>query len=498
MTKNFASSYPPLGGITGYSSNHGVWSRLHSQQSSSPRKKKRKNWYQSLGSKPVIYQISEREEEEDQALPLTTPDSVFSRTNSTLTSLSNSAANGDVNKELKNAAISPVIVQEVEMCDNSMSRVDSIHHVHDIMKRHSSETLDVPVVKQEAKSFYPFNNDMAYSKQKPHSSLEKIETLQVPAVIQSVKSFYPTNEILEHNADKLDDSLEKLNNKSSLQIPITDNKSSRSCYPSISVIDCDSSRLGNNSEHINARETLQLPETDQNTKSFYPPIAQTNLPAVQLPPSHNSSRINVTSRETGVKGVINPPKYTHIRVPKIHNRQSQFEVSKDSPFYIPSLSDNSKFHLPKIETKVRKPVKVSLSKHVEQAKSLNKPRKHWNFHSLDDPINYFETDMTQSVGTNEDNSNPGEHETGNNFDKLANYKHAVCAIDKRLNNSVIKNTLEDDIKVRKLNLKTQTSVSPRKKWDYPDFWPQEGNLFTVLNYTSVHNTGIGPKSTIMI
>ena len=257
MTKNFASSYPPIGGITGYSSNHGVWSRLHSQQPSCPRKKKRKKWYQNLGSKPVIYQISEREEEEDQQLPLTTPDSVFSHTNSTLTSLSNSATNGDLNSELKNAVVTHVIVQEVECSDDVAGLYGKIHD-KTVSKRHSSETLAVPEVKQQAKSFYPLNNSME-NNHRQHNRLEKgknHQTLQIPEVSQCGKSFYPTNEIKEYNVAKLDESLEKINSKSTLQIPRTD-QSAKSFYPTIDVIDCDSNRHGNKSERISPKATLQ-------------------------------------------------------------------------------------------------------------------------------------------------------------------------------------------------------------------------------------------------
>ena len=477
MTKKFASSYPPLGGITGYTSNHGVWSRLQSQQSSSPRKKKRKKWYQNLGSKPVIYQISEREEEEDYPLPLKTPDSVFSHTNSTVTSLSNSAANGDLNKELKNAGIAPVIIQELVMPNNSIPRVDNTNHNENISRRHS-ETLDIPAVKSVAKSFYPFKNDQDYSKQKPKNNLKKDEsnqTLHVPEVIQSVKSFYPNTETLDNN-------LEKVNDKSSLKVPSLDCTSAKSANPLISVVDCDSNRLGNDSEESNFKATLQIPEIDQKTKSFYPPIAQSNHPEAK---GQQNTCSQVTSGQTGVKGIINQPKYTHIRVPKIYNRRSQFETSKESPFYIPSLSDDARFHLPKLETKVRKPIYVSLTKNVEKPKSLTKPRKRWNFHSLDDPINYFETDLTPSVGTNEDkNSNTSEHEAERNSDKHVNgkhvnNKHVLGAINVRLNNCVMKDTLVENLKLRKLKLKTcQASVSPRKKWEHPDFWPQEGKFIS--------------------
>lgn len=434
MTTNFSASYPQMGGITGYSSNHGVWSRMHQQQSNGPLKKKRKKWYQNFGANPVIYQISEREEDESSPLPLTTPDSAFSNSNSTMTSVSN-VAHEDLCRELRNTASVPTVINEVEVSGNNLNdhKNTDIKHDESITKRQSSGTLEVPEVKQYAKSFYPPTKVIDYNTNKSHKSLEEscnYVTLQIPKTKQYAKSFYPPTKVREHDSIKLQKSFEKKQDGS----------------------------------------TLKIPETNRSAKSFYPPLSETNLPSVKCLPISPDKNIQVpSSKEIVLKKIIDPPKYTHIRVPKIHNRRSQFEVSEDSPFYLPRLDNDIKIHLPKLENKVRKPITVTLSTNVQQARSLMKPRKIWNFRSLDDPLNFFAT--YQSVGTAEDDSGTSEHRDKSKTEETDHSELLGSA-----NFHDVKDKENYEARIIKDNCH---SVSQRKKWDHPDFWPglYEGNVF---------------------
>ena len=414
MAVNFSTSYSHMtgNGTTGYTANQGVWSRTQLQQTNGPRKKKRRKWYQNFGGNPAIYQISEREEEEDGHLPLVTPESGFSQslTTSTLTPVSN-VTYDDLHRELKDA-------------------------------------LEAPAIKE----------------------------------IDSAKE-----EAMECNDDTVDKNFEKRHQQGSLQ-----NLKDR-----------------NISEH------------------FYPPISNTNLTSVK----HLSADDVASWRALKVRQVIHSPKYTHIRVPKIHNRRSQFEISEESPFYLPKIESQPKFHLSNVErnnVKTRKPIKVTLSKTVEQPKSLLRSRKQWNLKTLDDPVNYFES--RQSMVTNDSTCTSGENGVtcSNRIISDHNFKTRETAEqDWNISSAMIIGHRKKDINnyvpssyavsdhsqvsdnssesVKLINIDSPglklgdgdcvqikqdilSKSSPRKKWDYPNFWPrqQRGNdsvefgiLFTI-------------------
>ena len=416
MAVNFSTSYSHMtgNGTTGYTANQGVWSRTQLQQTSGPRKKKRRKWYQNFGGNPAIYQISEREEEGDDGhLPLVSPESGFSqgRTTSTLTPVSN-VTYDDLHRELKDAHEATAIKEAYSAKDEAMECND--HTVYkNVEKRHQQR------------------------------------------------------------------SLQNLNDK-------------------------------NISEH------------------FCPPISNTNLTSVK-----HLSVDDVTSwRALKVRQVIHSPKYTHIRVPKIHNRRSQFEVSEESPFYLPKIDGQPKFHLSNVErnnVKTRKPLKVTLSKPVEQTKSLLRSRKQWNLKTLDDPVNYFES--PQSMVTNDSTYTPDENgvtcsntiisdhnfktrESAEQYWNISSamiFGHRKTDISNCVPNSyaisdhsqVSDNSSESVVKLINIDspglklgdgdyvqIKQDllSKSSPRKKWDYPNFWPRQqrgnasvefGNLFTI-------------------
>ena len=292
----------------------------------------------------MIYQISEREEEEEYHLPLKTPESGFSLSNSTLTSVSNTTQQ-DIHKELKDT-VEISVIEETESADSEINK-------------------------------------------------------------------------------------------------FTDNKQEQVNIP--------------------AHQSLQVPGREQFPKSFYPPISKTNFPSVK----HKLPDESISKGEISISKIIDQPKYTHIRVPKIHSRRSQFEISEDSPFYLPKLDNEPKFHLPKLENchgKFRKPVTVSLSKNIEKAKSISKSRKQWNLKRLDEPVNYFES--AKSVGNTDDNSITSEHAKVND--------NVVTAERIDDNGSVVERS---NIEYSKTNGHCLNNISSRKKWNLPDFWPrqQEGN-----------------------
>ena len=393
MALNFSTSYNHMGGngITGYTSNQGVWSRTQLQQLKGPRKKKRKKWYQNFGANSAIYQISEREEEED-SVPLITPESEYSQsqTASTLTPASN-VTYEDLHKELKDA-LEASVIKETDLTENEAMECTDDTHDKNLEEKHTHRNLPEP--------------------KKKHVS-----------------------------------------------------------------------------EH------------------FFPPISKTNFPFAK----HLTSEEIASWRATRTQKVIHSPKYTHIRVPKIHNRQSQFEISEDSPFYLPELDDKTKFHLPSTErncARIRKPVKVTLTKRVEQAKSLSQSRKRWNLKTLDDPVKYFET--PQSAGTAKDNNSAtsendlkrntisnhdiktsdisvqGLNITGMKSSSTGEHGVNVSAVNDHTNelddaseqvvkfinicNSGVRIGCRDFGKVRE---EIFSNVSPRKKWDYPDHWPRQ-------------------------
>ena len=404
MAVNFSTSYSHMtgNGTTGYTANQGVWSRTQLQQTNGPRKKKRRKWYQNFGGNPAIYQISEREEEDDGHLPLVTPESGFSQsqTTSTLTPVSN-VTYDDLHRELKDA-------------------------------------LEAPAIKE----------------------------------IDSAKG-----EAMECNDDTVDKKFEKRHQQRSLQ----------------------NLEKKNISEH------------------FCPPISNTNLTSVK----HLSvDDVAASRRALKVRQVIQSPKYTHIRVPKIHNRRSQFEISEESPFYLPKIDSQPKFHLSNVErnnVKTRKPLKVTLSKTVEQPKSLLRSRKQWNLKTLDDPVNYFES--PQSMVTNDSTCTPDENgvciitttidhnfKTREKAEKDWNISSAMIIGHRKKDISncvpssyavsdhsqVSDNSSESVVKLINIDspglklgdgdyvqIKQDilSKSSPRKKWDYPNFWPrqQRGN-----------------------
>ena len=414
MAVNFSTSYSHMtgNGTTGYTANQGVWSRTQLQQTNGPSKKKRRKWYQNFGGNPAIYQISEREEEDDGHLPLVTPESGFSqsRTTSSLTPVSN-VTYDDLHRELKDA-LEATAIKEV---DNAKDEV--------------MECTD----------------DIGY---------KKVE--------------------------------EKLQGRSSQNL---ENK--------------------NISEH------------------FCPPISNTNLTSVK----HLSADDVASWRALKVRQVIHSPKYTHIRVPKIHNRRTQFEISEESPFYLPKIDSQPKFHLSNVErnnVKTRKPLKVTLTKTVEQSKSLLRSRKQWNLKTLDDPVNYFES--PQSMVTNNSTCTPGENGVSSSTTiSDHNFKTRETAEqDRNINSAMINGHRKKDISnyvpnsyaisdhsqvsdnssesvVKLINIDSPglklgdgdyvqikqdllSKSSPRKKWDYPNFWPRQqrgnasvefGNLFTI-------------------
>ena len=299
MAVNFTTSYSHMtgNGTTGYTANQGVWSRTQLQQTNGPRKKKRRKWYQNFGGNPAIYQISEREEDEDGYLPLVTPESGLSQsqTISTLTPVSN-VTYDDLHGELKDVFEATAIKEVDSAKGEAMECTDDIGY----------------------KNVVEYKNVEEKCQQRSSQNLEK----------------------------------------------------------------------KNISEH------------------FCPSISNTNLTSVK----HLSADDVASWRALKVRQVINSPKYTHIRVPKIHNRRSQFEISEESPFYLPKIDSQPIFHLSNVErnnVKTRKPLKVTLSKSVEQPKSLLRSRKQWNLKTLDDPVNYFESH--QSMVTNDSTCTPGEN-----------------------------------------------------------------------------------------
>jgi len=258
---------------------------------------------------------------------------------------------------------------------------------------------------------------------------------------------------------------------------------------------------GSGRPHSNNQNSLKPPKFKPNSASMFPRIPDS---FTYHPPPATNELSSSSETAIAIQRYMESPKYTHINVPRRPLRLHHVsQESIDSPLNLPRLFS------PKNVQPQRKPMKISFSQSQKA-----RMRKKWNFHSLDEPLNFFSTlplsassSATYTTSGSKSSTYPSQSTSSENTTGLS--ANGLSASDSNVTSNTFGQTCNKTegsdftlprLKIRPSVLGIKSGVgakgmggdgrSPRKKWVMPNHWPQQKSSPGELLYCNCNLMGV--------